>query len=184
VSDITKEILLLVAGAVLGLVFTLLVQPFLAEPAQRFLMRMLGSRAPRGEESIAGKWECRWWKDGEADKATMTVNLRLFLNSVSGSFEFDGRTYHVVGKIDNNTILTGTYYDQYRGRTFHGAFQLHIQPRALTMTGRWIGFNRYNQIMTGPWEWRRNSEQKWPSEMVKDDAPEATPNNSFNPTPR
>lgn len=37
-SDIPDELLLLVAGAALGLVLTLLVQPFLEGPVQRLLM--------------------------------------------------------------------------------------------------------------------------------------------------
>ena len=59
-SYIPDELLLPVAGAALGLVLTLVVQPFLEEPVQRLLMKILGSRAPRSEESIAGEWECRW----------------------------------------------------------------------------------------------------------------------------
>jgi hypothetical protein len=157
---------LLLVGAGLGLLLTLLVQPFLEEPAQRLLVYLLGSKAPRSDESIAGQWECRWWKDNKPVPDPMTIKLSQLMGTVRGSFQFDGRTYILKGKVDNNTIVTGTYYDQHAGRTFHGAFQLHIQPRALTLTGRWIGFNRKNEIKSGPWEWRRTAGEQWPSERI------------------
>jgi hypothetical protein len=160
------QIGLLVLSALLGLAAALFLQPLLEDPAQRWLVNILGAVAPRRAESLAGDWLCRWCRDGEPFKEPMKVNVKQLGRWITTSFEYEGRVYTAQGKVERKSIVTGTYYDQFAGATFHGAFQLCVLPRQLTMSGKWMGFNAKYKVISGPWEWKRAMVDKFPSEYA------------------
>jgi len=57
------ELLWAAAGAVIGLLLTLFLQPVIEERATSILMRVLGSASSRGKKSLAGLWDHRWLID-------------------------------------------------------------------------------------------------------------------------
>jgi len=72
----------------------------------------------------------------------------------------------MLGTRHTDQYLTGTYEDEVAGHSFHGAFQLKILPNEEVMTGRWVGFNSLNEILQGPWEWRRSQISKYSFETA------------------
>jgi hypothetical protein len=167
------QIGLVVLGSVLGLALALFLQPLLEDRAQRWLVNILGALAPRPKDSLAGEWICRWSKDGEPYKQPMKLKVKQFGRWLTTSFEYEGRVYTAQGKVERESIVTGSYYDQLAGATFHGAFQLWVLPRQLTMSGKWMGFNASNEVISGPWEWKRATVDKFPSEYSR--TPGASP---------
>src|SRR5664280_1062810 len=49
--------------------------------------------------------------------------------------------------------LTGVWENVPDGDIYHGAFQFVVSPDGKRMTGKWIGFNRKQEIREGPWQW-------------------------------
>lgn len=150
------DILWAFIGAVFGLVLTLLAQPFLENPVSGFLVRLLGS-AQRTKQSLAGNWQQQWSVESTTSpsKNSSQVELKQLGRRVSAKFESLGRTYCVSGEISQGTHLTGTWYDEAEGSTYHGAFQLRISPKDDSMIGKWVGFAESGEIKTGVWEWKR-----------------------------
>src|SRR5215208_3674957 len=93
-SDAT-QILLVVAGAVLGLLLALLVQPLLQDKAAVLLVRALGKFWLRRRGDLAGEWRFVWTKDDTPLTRTEEVSLDLSSvgRRVSGRFSWRGRQY-------------------------------------------------------------------------------------------
>lgn len=158
------QIGLVVLGSLLGLALALFLQPMLEDRAQRWLVNILGAVAPRRKDSLAGEWICRWSKDGEPYKQSMKVKVKQLGRWITTSFVYGGRVYTAQGKVEPESIVAGTYYDELVGATFHGAFQLWVAPGQFTMSGKWMGFNAKNEVISGPWEWKRATADKFPSD--------------------
>lgn len=163
----TTEILLVVAGAVLGLLLALLVQPLLQDKAEVLLVRALGRFWVRRRGSLAGAWLFVWTKDDTPLTRAEEVALDLASvgKRVSGRFSWRGRQYWLLGRRETDTFISGTYLDEQVGNTFHGAFQLRIYPNEERMGGRWMGFDSKSVIVEGPWEWRRRAVATYPHEI-------------------
>jgi len=163
----TTQILLVVAGAVLGLLLALLVQPLLQDKAEVLLVRVLGRFWRRRSGDLGGAWRFVW----TIDKTPLTASEEVSLNlssvgkRVSGRFSWRGRQYWLLGRRETDTFISGTYLDEQAGNTFHGALQLKIYPNEERMKGRWIGFNGRSVIVEGPWEWRRENVPTYPHEI-------------------
>jgi len=58
----------------------------------------------------------------------------------------------------NGLTATGTWSERtapsgyYRGRTYHGAIQLVIDPMGKSMTGKWVGMDREFNVNSDTWE--------------------------------
>lgn len=150
------EFLWAAVGAVIGLVLTLFVQPFVEGAAHGALVRAFGSGRPR-KQSLAGSWQQQWSVDS-ANYPPINpsrVEMKQLGKRVSAKFQSLGRTYFINGEISQGMYLTGTWYDEAEGSTYHGAFQLRIRPKDDSMIGRWVGFGESGEIKTGAWEWHR-----------------------------
>ena len=158
------QIGLFVLGPLLALALALFLQPLLEDRARAGSLTSSEPWRTRRKESLAGEWICRWCKDGEPYKQPMKVNVKQLGRWITTRFEYEGRVYTAQGKVEPESIVTGTYYDQLAGATFHGAFQLFVIPRQLTMSGKWMGFNARYQVISGPWEWKRATVDRFPSE--------------------
>ena len=147
-------------GALFGLLLTLFVQPFIEGAAQGFLVRTFGS-ARRTKQKLSGQWLQEWQVESNNVPPINPshVELKQLGRRVSAKFQSLGRTYCVNGEISQGTYVTGTWYDEAEGSTYHGAFQLRIRPKNDEMIGRWIGFAESGEIKTGPWKWRRIEDQ-------------------------
>jgi hypothetical protein len=153
-----KDILLLVAGGVFGLFLAVFVQPLIEDDVRGLLIRIVGHLRIRSKSSLAGDWNAVWAIDGKPlDLSAEMKNIRLHEvgNRIAGEFKWHGRTYRLLGNRITSNFVSGTYEDVIAGYTLHGAFQLQVFPKEQFMVGRWMGFNRDNDIVEGPWQWRR-----------------------------
>ena len=151
----------------LALLLALFVQPLVEDRAHVFLVRLLGGLAPPQLQSLQGTWFFVWCREGEEltrDEEVPSVRVQELGRRATATFAWKERQYRLIGKRASDVFLTGTYDDFYRGRTFHGAFQLSILPGGQLMSGKWIGFNSQNEVISGPWEWRRESKPGYPFE--------------------
>jgi len=162
-----SEVFTHVLSGFIVFVITLFLQPLLEDKVQFFLIK-IGSRIPwlRPKQSLAGNWFSIMVKDGidlNRNDEISNIQINEVKNRIAGTFEWKGRTYRLLAR-KSNQYLTGTYEDIAGGFTFQGAFQLRILPDENAMKGRWIGFNYANEIIEGPWQWRREN-YKYPFEI-------------------
>lgn len=166
------EIVLLLIGTLLGLFSSLFLAPLLEGKSQGFIVKLLGSTIQQKSLSLAGKWDERWWVEGEKDKRIdedKNVTVKQFGKHISAKFKsFDGVNY-MIGRVEQGSFITGTWHNEYRGGTYHGAFQLYISPPGKLMVGKWIGFSKTNEIQSGVWEWKRPYLDQYPSELAATD---------------
>lgn len=161
------QVVLLIAGAVLGLLLTLLVQPLTQDKTEVFLVRLLARFGPRRSGSLAGKWKFVWVRDGATLDRSEEVGIELSVvgKQISGKFIWRDRQYWLRAQRTTEEFISGTYLDQQAGLTFHGAFQLRVHANEQSMHGRWMGFDSTGRIAEGPWHWRRDApELKYPYE--------------------
>jgi hypothetical protein len=167
-SDATMEIALVVAGALLGLLLALFIEPLLQDKTEVLLVRAVGRFWIRRKKSLAGDWRFVWTKDGtqlsRADETT--VRLSAVGARVAGRFAWKGRNYWLLGRRETDEFISGTYLDERAGLTFHGAFHLKVNPNEETMAGRWMGFDSTHRIVEGPWEWRCVDAARYPFEIA------------------
>ncbi|HEY0018531.1 MAG TPA: hypothetical protein VGC13_19645 [Longimicrobium sp.] len=154
------EFLWAAVGALVGLVLTVFVQPFIEGAAHGVLVRTFGS-ARRRKQLLAGTWQQQWAVESTNFPPVnpSTVQMKQLGKRVSAKFASAGRMYFVNGEVSQGTYLTGTWYDEAEGSTYHGAFQLRIRPNNDSMVGKWVGFGESGEIKTGVWEWRRVESQ-------------------------
>lgn len=160
-----KDVILLILGGLFGLLLALFVQPLLEDSVRGILIRVVGHLRIRSKSSLAGTWYAVWCVDGSAlDVSTEMRNIKLHEvgTRIAGQFEWHGRTYRILGNRITPNFVSGTYEDVIAGYTLHGAFQLEVFPKEQFMVGRWMGFNRANRILEGPWQWRRVPDPKKP----------------------
>lgn len=164
-----SDIFLLFLGGLFGLFLALFVQPLIEDKTQGLLVRIIARFGIRSKESISGNWSSVMLSDGvvlSRENEIQHIQLSEVRTRIAGTFTWKGRTYRLLAKRHNDQYLTGTYEDIRAGYTFQGAFQLRIYPNERIMAGRWIGFNSENQIIEGPWEWRRSEHLNYPFEQV------------------
>lgn len=152
------EVVWALIGAIFGLLLTLFVQPFLESTSSSLLVRIFGSTR-RKKQSLSGPWQQKWHVESTSAPSAneSTLQLKQLGRRVSAEFKSLGRTYCINGEISQGTYLTGSWYDEAEGSTYHGAFQLRIRPNDDAMIGKWIGFAESGEIKGGLWEWRRAS---------------------------
>jgi hypothetical protein len=167
-SDAGGQILLLIGGAVLGLVLALFAQPLLQDKAEVFLVRFLARFGARKKGSLAGDWMFVWARDGATLDRSVEIPVKLSVvgKRISGRFEWRSRRYWLLAQRTTDEFISGTYIDEQAGLTFHGAFQLRIHANEESMHGRWMGFDSSRKIAEGPWHWRREATAKYPYEFT------------------
>ncbi len=159
------EVFLLIVGVLLGLLVTLFVQPVIQDRADETLVRWLGTTKLRKKKSLSGPWHQRWWVESEVFPVAnedKNVVVQQFRNRIYATHVSQGRTYNTTGMVEQETYVTGTWYDEYSGPTYHGAFQLRVLPGGDTLLGKWIGFGTDGRIKSGDWEWKRPEVEKYP----------------------
>ena len=130
--------------------------------------RQIYSLNHTGIINLSGEWSERWKVEGskrfKKDNEDENVILSQNGNIVSGTHKVKRRTYGMNGKIKDQ-FLPGTLDDIESGGTYHGAFQLRINPDGETLEGQWLGFDTDNKFKHNIWEWKRKGTLKYPSEL-------------------
>lgn len=149
-------------GAVFSVILSIIFMPMLEGEVTDFLVSKLSSPfGLRKKEALSGEWIQDWQVDG-ADKSVVHADQKLVLQqlgrSLVGQFTFDGRTYRIRAKIENNIYINGMWFDEISGQVYHGTFQARIEVNQRNINGKWIGFSRsHNRINTGDWKWSRRA---------------------------
>lgn len=147
-------------GAVISLILALVFVPLLQDRVTDFLVETLGgSLNLRKADSLSGAWDQDWQVDGSPESVRhdeTTLTLKHLGKSIVGTFYFQDRTYKIRGRIENNTYISGIWFDERAGQVYHGALQARIEVNQKEINGKWVGFSRaHNRINTGTWRWKR-----------------------------
>jgi hypothetical protein len=148
-------------GAVLSVVATAIFLPMLQDPITDFLATRLSNPfGLRKSSSLSGTWQQDWQIDGRSQITHPAPRLHLeqFGKSLVGEFTFDGRPYRLRARIENSTYISGIWFDQAAGQTYHGTFQARIEVDQKRVEGKWIGFSKtLSSFNTGTWVWSRGA---------------------------
>ncbi len=147
-------------GAGISLVLALIFVPILQDRVTDYLVETLGgSLSLRKADSLSGRWDQDWQVDGYPEPVkhdNTTLTLKQLGKSIVGSFHFQDRTYKIRARIENNTYISGIWFDERAGQVYHGALQARIEVNQMQINGKWVGFSRtHNRINTGVWRWTR-----------------------------
>lgn len=147
-------------GAAISLILALIFVPLLQDRVTDFLVEKFGgSFSLRKSDSLSGTWDQDWQVDGSPDPVRhhdTKLTLKHLGKSIVGTFHFQDRTYKIRGRIENNTYISGIWFDERAGQVYHGALQARIEVNQREINGKWVGFSRtHNRINTGTWQWTR-----------------------------
>ena len=147
-----------VIGAIISLILSMIFIPLLQDTVTDFLVRTLSHPfGLRKSETLTGVWDQDWQVD-RANKKIIhqdtTMNLSQLGKSIVGDFSFEDRKYRIRARIENNTYISGIWFDEKVGQVYHGSFQARIEINNKEVNGKWVGFSRtHNKINTGNWSW-------------------------------
>lgn len=161
------QIVLLVIGAVLALILTVL----FSDPLASLVARLLGpfSSLSTGR-TIKGQWFSYYEVvlDGEIPRLpgmpidTDRIEGVVFTkvgSAVIGKNTRDSRAYFLRLRMEDNCVLTGTWRDQSDNRHHFGAVQLVWDYSGGYMMGKYVGRDRHHDVNWGPWIFARNESQ-------------------------
>ena len=161
------EFLLLVAGAVLGL----LLQVFFQDSLGSLAIRVFGPLSPatRSRE-LSGVWHAYYevLKDGArpvaAGSPLQDDNIEQVRFSHVGRHFVgrnlkDSRQYFMRLRLEDACFLTGTWRDYSAGRYHFGGVQLWWHYNGKHLAGKFIGRDRNNDINYGIWVFARDKNE-------------------------
>ena len=142
-DSVAFQVILLVAGALLGLILSLFVQPLLQDRSEVILVKVLGKLIARRRGSLEGEWRFVWAKDGVSlgRQEEVTVKVAVAGQRMSATFTWRDRDYWFLAQRTTQEYISGTYFDREVGLNYHGAFQLKVLTNERTMKGKWMGFS-------------------------------------------
>lgn len=115
--------------------------------------------------TLTGIWESRSeYRSGSRDETYVDLAYLVVIHhadtitarSIAGSGTDGSKTSMTLAV--RGAVVTGTWEQvtgedsYYRGQTFHGAIQMHVDPAGGRMKGTWVGIGRDFDANTGPWE--------------------------------
>ena len=113
------------------------------------------------KHNIAGSWNATFAycntriQNAPRELITEKIKLYILFDYVIGIYDELGhsRSLRIIGRIVNNSFVTGTWFHRNNNSDHHGAFQLTIQPNKLKMIGKWVGFTSVNMAIINCEEW-------------------------------
>lgn len=136
----------------LGVVLTIIAN----DPIHFLLARFIGGVIPKKKRGVKGLWRATYsWKGDDGDRREdQIIELRQFGSYVIGrNLTGKAHWYKLRGKVELQTYFTGTWDNVSDGDIYHGAFQVVVSPHGDAMRGKWVGFNKRQEINHGPWQW-------------------------------
>ncbi|MBP9152328.1 MAG: hypothetical protein KBF73_08605 [Flavobacteriales bacterium] len=149
--------------AIIGILLGIILTPLFESKIHKFLSK-INTALFRQTKQLGGIWTHHWHVESsrfpEVNTTTaMTlkqvgkhISARYVISNNSG----DEFTYIMDGKIENNTFVSGAWYDLYNGNTYHGTFLLHIDINMNSMKGIWVGTSQDTKVKSGEWIWERD----------------------------
>lgn len=166
----TGAILLTLAGAVLGTLLALVLDPLLGRPVERGVLRMLslvGGGTGQRDLDLTGIWHSIYTyttSDGpNAYRGHHYVVVRQFRDRVAvRSLDHpEGSKLWMDLELDSGLVLTGTWRELTgRKLEYHGAIQMLVKPSRSELEGLWVGFGRSRSVKCDAWQMTRVSRTK------------------------
>lgn len=148
-------------GAILSVFATAILLPMLQDPVTDFLaVRLSNPLGLKRTSTLSGAWQQDWQIDGRPPLVhpDPKLHLKQFGKSLVGTFTYDGRSYRLRARIENSTYISGIWFDEAAGHTYHGTFQARIEVHQRCVEGKWIGFSKdMSSFNTGSWKWTRDA---------------------------
>jgi hypothetical protein len=151
----------LLLGAIIGAILTIPLAILLNDFFLDILDRLQGYTQDSPRTQFRGRWLAHYNRldqreSGQGDtQLEEPIQLKQRGNRVVG-IHLLKRRVRLKGQIQER-YWTGTWHDIGLRRSYHGAFQLVMNPSGDTMTGRWIGFSSREPLYVkyGDWKFRR-----------------------------
>jgi hypothetical protein len=161
----TKDVLLLIAGALLGvpssMVASVMLGPSLTIIFGFGTVKLLARvrQMMRRDELFDILWTQQWSvtspnypEDNHSD-----LKIYRFLNFIAaetGIATVCGRKYQfrIIATMDRQ-VITGKWMDP-DPSGYYGAFQLLMSPTHEAVNGRWLGFSSKGTVKSGAWVWK------------------------------
>lgn len=161
-----ESLLLWIIGIIASIIITIL----LTDPLNYLLAMVFGSIV-KYNRGIKGIWRAKYeyTSDGKEKVSEYHFLVKQFGKYVVAySLDAPREPFKVRGKLDAKSILTGTWSSTISdNRHYHGAFQFLITSPGNEMIGKWIGFNRKNEIINGNWNWQLIAKNASKKELEK-----------------
>jgi len=154
----------IIAGAFLGLVFTILMQDRISILIARALGGLYIYDSSR---SISGDWYTYYVVLADRttsvsakipSKSIEIIRLRRVGSRVTGVNVRESRDYIILGTLRDGSYFTGTWRDVSRDRYHWGGFQLWWLDSGQGMVGKFVGKDSRNHVNHGIWLWCRSEE--------------------------
>ncbi len=152
-----------VLSSLVCVILTVLIYPYLENWFQTFIIKRLNFLNISLGHKIAGTWTHYWHvesKNFEPINEVKKVRIKQFRKRFFAQYVVKDKkgkefTYQMLGKVENDQVITGIWRDIESGNRYHGCFQLFIDINEQTMTGYWLGTSNEQKIKSGKWEWTR-----------------------------
>jgi Predicted nucleotide-binding protein containing TIR-like domain len=116
------------------------------------------TRPSREYTNLNGKWRGVWHctRPSYPPRNEFVATITHIGDSVRSTFESNGETYPLRGKIHRGNLITGIWGSPDSGAAYFGPFQLVISPNGKRLKGRWSGFTQDNLVESDIFEWDRD----------------------------
>jgi len=164
--DILTEVILLICGALLGVLFSVILTKRLESTFEKIFKRRFGKKSKR---NLTGLWITQYQYPSidnlgntHIKTETQCVHFKQKGNRIFGQ-TVDAIKHPEVfeGKITKDRYFTGQYINTGNHNNYHGAFQFVLSNSRGTMKGKWIGFDdNGDKINVGDWRWEQHTTSK------------------------
>ncbi len=152
-----RQMLNLIAGAVLGFLFSLLANaitgPLLSLASRRRIVTLLTRLPFVRDRRFGGDWDVTWTVSSpgypETNIGTTEIDSCLGLLAFSTTSKGYGsaREYHYVGYFKGG-VVSGRWYDP-GPEAYHGMFQIRWNGTCTAAQGKWIGWASDGSVKAG-----------------------------------
>jgi hypothetical protein len=152
-----------ILGSVVCILLTVIFSPYLESQFQTLVVRLLGWLQISSKHKLSGKWTHTWHVQSDSFASiniVKSVEIKQFRNRIYAKYKvLDNNekeyTYHVLGRLRNGQVITGTWRDVQAGNRYYGCFQLFVDVNENQLNGYWTGISNKERIKSGKWEWVR-----------------------------
>lgn len=115
-------------------------------------------------DTYSGIWNSRYEYTSSSREGTFEGKHKVRIvqkdpyHLVVESLPEGNESYVIIRLTVDDNIATGSWQEHtsehgyYKGAIYYGTIQLVIDPDGRKMRGKWLGFDKENNINVGPWE--------------------------------
>ncbi len=152
------NVLIFIGGSILTPIILSVIGNLTTNSVQDLLVNIFGGISLTPSRKLRGLWIVRYsYKSGEEYKTDyLLMNTKqLGKNIVAKTENNEYGKYYFKGNIHMDIYVTGIWSSYVDGDIHNGAFQIINSHYGNHAEGKWIGFNRNNEVGDGPMKWIR-----------------------------